>query len=374
MRVTFVIPAVTSGGAERVMAVMANYWAAKGWEMTLITFDNGAKPPFYPLDRRIHQIPIDILGDSPHPLAAITSNFRRIKVLRSAIVNSQPDVVVSFMDTNNVLTLLATRKLNIPVVVNEQIHPAMFPIGRAWEILRRWTYPRANQVVAVTERALQYFSPAVQAKGCTIPNPALSVDLNQAPTAPAMAKPSLIAVGRLHPQKGYDVLLEAFSRLQANYPDWHLTILGEGQLREELVALCDRLNLGDRVHFMGAVSDPQNFLNQADIYVMSSRFEGFPNALCEAMACGLPVISTDCLSGPREIIRNGIDGLLIPSEDPTALATAMAQLMSHPEQRQQFAERATDVTERFSLAKVMDLWEAAIARAMGTATPIAGGY
>jgi GalNAc-alpha-(1->4)-GalNAc-alpha-(1->3)-diNAcBac-PP-undecaprenol alpha-1,4-N-acetyl-D-galactosaminyltransferase len=259
----------------------------------------------------------------------------------------------------------------VPVVVNEQIHPAMFPVGRFWEWMRRLTYPWAHQVVAVTERALQYFSPDVQAKGCTIPNPALAVPLNQS-TDQASArrlptKHSLIAVGRLHPQKGFDLLLPAFARLQARYPDWSLTILGEGHLRSELEALRDQLQLTDRVHFMGAVPDPQTFLQQADIFVMSSRFEGFPNALCEAMACGLPVISTDCLSGPREIIRNGVDGLLIPTEDETALATAMERLMQNTEERQRLAARALDVTERFSLEKVMDMWEAALDRAIGSA-------
>jgi GalNAc-alpha-(1->4)-GalNAc-alpha-(1->3)-diNAcBac-PP-undecaprenol alpha-1,4-N-acetyl-D-galactosaminyltransferase len=374
MRVTFVIPAVTSGGAERVMAVMANYWAAKGWEMTLLTFDDGTQPPFYDLDARIKHIPIGILADSPNLFAAIKTNLNRIQVLRSAIGDTQPDVVVSFMDTNNVLTLLATRHLAVPVLVNEQIHPAMFPVGRAWELLRRWTYPRAHQVVAVTERALQYFSPAVQAKGCTIPNPALAVNLTAPAPRSSGIKPSLIAVGRLHPQKGFDLLLQAFAQLRDRYPEWTLTILGEGPLRSELEALREQLQLTDRVQFMGAVPDPQNFLNQADIFVMSSRFEGFPNALCEAMACGLPVISTDCLSGPREIIRHGIDGLLIPSEDTAALATAMARLMANAEERQRLAARAPDVTERFSLEKVMGLWEAAIDRAIGAAVPMAGGY
>jgi GalNAc-alpha-(1->4)-GalNAc-alpha-(1->3)-diNAcBac-PP-undecaprenol alpha-1,4-N-acetyl-D-galactosaminyltransferase len=364
MRVTFIIPAVTSGGAERVMSVMANYWAAKGWEMTLITFDNGTVPPFYALDSRIRHLPIDILQDSPNLLAAIKINLKRVQVLRSTIVETKPDVVVSFMDTNNVLTLLATRRLTVPVVVNEQIHPAMFPVGRIWELLRRWTYPRAHQVVAVTERALQYFSADVQARGCAIPNPALSVPSNQPPSATLLTKPSLIAVGRLHPQKGFDLLLQAFSRLQARYPEWSLTILGEGHLRSDLETLRDQLGLTDRVHFLGVVPDPQNFLKQADIFVMSSRFEGFPNALCEAMACGLPVISTDCLSGPREIIRPDVDGLLVASEDIAALTDAMARLMSDVNERQRLAARAPEVTQRFGLTTVMALWEAAIVRAI----------
>lgn len=366
MQITLVIPAITSGGAERVLAIMANYWVAKDWGITLLTFDDGSTPPFYTLEPDIQQISLGLIEDSHNLFSAIRNNIKRVKVLRSAIIQSHPDVVISFMNTTNVLTLLAARNLGIPVLVAEHIHPVMYPIGFAWELLRRWTYPQASQVIAVTERILSYFSPAVQARGGVIPNPALPVTSSEQLLPPLLVKPSLIAMGRLDPQKGFDLLLQAFSQLKDRSPEWTLGILGEGTLRSELEAQRDRLGLTNRVYFLGAVPNPYDFLRQADIFVMSSRFEGFPNALCEAMACGLAVISTDCLSGPREIIREGIDGLLIPSEDVSALAMAMERLMLNEAERKQLASRAPDVTERFSLEKVMGLWEAAIARAVRT--------
>jgi glycosyltransferase involved in cell wall biosynthesis len=167
-------------------------------------------------------------------------------------------------------------------------------------------------------------------------------------------------MGRLHPQKGFDLLLQAFGQIQAKYPDWHLTILGEGAMRGELEQLRAKLGLIDRVHLPGAVTNVNDYLRQADIFVLSSRFEGFPMAVCEAMACGLPVIATDCLSGPREIIQDGIDGMLVRVDDVESLASGLERLMSDPVYRQQLAQAAPQVLERFGLERVMGMWTDAI--------------
>ncbi len=358
MQLTLVIYSLTSGGAERVMSIIANYWAAKEWAITLLTMDDGSVPPFYNLDSRIKHIPLGIARSSPNLLVALWNNLKRIWTLRSVIIKSKPDAVISFLDTTNVLTILATQGLKIPVIVDEQIHPAMLPCGRTWEILRQWTYTRADRVVAITTRALNYFSPQIQSRGCVIPNPALSVDLGENSSHKLLYKPCIIAMGRLEEQKGFDLLLQAFAQLKDRYPDWKLLVLGEGSLRSHLESLRDRLGLADRVDLRGVVKNPHEFLKQADIFVMSSRFEGFPNALCEAMACGLPVISTDCPSGPQEIIRDGVDGILVPNEDVSALVAAMERLISDEGERKRLAVRASEVTERFGIEKIMGMWEA----------------
>lgn len=357
MRLTLVIHALTAGGAERVMSIMANYWAAKNWDIILVTMDDGSIAPFYNLDPRIKHIPLGLAAQSANFVLATWHNLRRVFILKNTIYQLQPDAVISFLDTTNVLTLLATQSLKIPVLVDEQNHPAMYSIGRSWEKLRQLTYPQASRVVAVTARALSYFPTTIQSRGCVIPNPALPVKVDEDSLNINLKKPFLIAVGRLEEQKGFDILLRAFAQVANLYPQWNLIILGEGSLRPQLESLVRELNVVDRVDLPGVVKDPFSFMQQAEFFVMSSRYEGFPNALCEAMACGLPVISTDCPSGPREIIRDNIDGILVPIENVSALAAAIQRLIANETERERLASRATEVTERFSLEKVMNMWE-----------------
>ncbi|SRR5579883_1020851 len=361
MHLTLVINSLSPinyGGAERVISMMANYWAEKGWKITLLTFDNITEITFYELNSCIIHIPLGIAGDSLNLMSGIYNNLKRIQTLRSTIYKSKADAVISFMSTTNVLSLLATRWLDIPVIVSERNHPLKHSMGMGWEQLRQLTYPFADRIVVQTEMVKNFFPSQMQSLFCTIPNPVSLPPTQQELSDKLLDKPSLIAIGRLHKQKGFDLLLQAFAKLKDLYPEWKLTILGEGSLRSELETLRNQLELGDRVHFLGLVKNVYAFLKQADVFVMSSRFEGFPNALCEAMACGLPVISTDCPSGPREIIRDGIDGLLVPNEDVSALAAAMDRLMSNGEERKRLAAHAPEVTERFNLEKIMGIWEA----------------
>lgn len=355
MRLTLIISSLSSGGAERVMSIIANYWAVKEWKITLLTFNHVSKAPFYPLHPCINYIPLNIANQSPNRLVGIWNNLKRIFVLRTAISISKPDAIISFLDTTNVLTLLATRGLKIPVIVSERNEPGKCQ-SRMWGKLRHLLYPLANQIVVQTERAKNYFSLQLQSRICVIPNPVLLPKTNCV-SQRLLKSPSLIAVGRLEQQKGFDLLIKAFSKVKDTYAEWTLTILGEGPLRSELEYMLNDLKLNEHVHLIGRVKDPYAYLKQADIFVMSSRFEGFPNALCEAMASGLPVISTDCPYGPREIIRNNVDGILVPNEDLFELATAIARLMSDEQERKNLAKHALEVITRFNVDDIMKDWE-----------------
>jgi glycosyltransferase involved in cell wall biosynthesis len=168
-------------------------------------------------------------------------------------------------------------------------------------------------------------------------------------------KKTIVAMGRMRHQKGFDLLLKAFA--SCSNPEWRLVIFGEGQERKGFELLIRELGLEGKVFMPGVVKDSMSLLKQADLFVMSSRFEGFPNALLEAMACGLPVISFDCPSGPGEIIRNGVDGLLVAPEDVNAMADAMKRLMADGEERKRLGTRAIEVLDRFGIEKVMKKWE-----------------
>lgn len=357
IHLTLVISSLSCGGAERVMSIMANYWADKGWKIDLLTLDDGTEPPFYKLDCRVRYVPLGLTQDSSNALIAIRNNLKRIQILRAAISESKPNAAIAFVEKTNVITLLATRGLNVPVVVSERTDPAMFSIGKIWGQLRQRTYPLAHRLVVQSKGALSYFSPQIQVRTIIIPNPVLPPPERKHRTNKPLVERAIIAVGRLGEEKGFDLLIRAFACLKDVHPDWRLTILGEGSLRRELEALREQLGLSHRIHLPGRVKNPYEYLNQADIFVLSSRFEGFPNALCEAMACALPVIATDCPSGPREIVRDGVDGILVPNKDVKALTVAMDRLMSDAGERKRLSERALEVTERFSLDKVMGMWE-----------------
>jgi glycosyltransferase involved in cell wall biosynthesis len=168
----------------------------------------------------------------------------------------------------------------------------------------------------------------------------------------------LLAVGRLHPVKGFDTLVESFAMLSNYFPDWDLVILGEGEQRAPLEARIAELELQERIQLPGRVGNMADWYEQSDLYVLSSRMEGLSNSLLEAMASGLTAVAFDCDTGPREIIRANIDGVLVrPTEDVEALAAHLSDLMSNEDKRQRLARRATDVRDRFSSARVLALWQ-----------------
>jgi GalNAc-alpha-(1->4)-GalNAc-alpha-(1->3)-diNAcBac-PP-undecaprenol alpha-1,4-N-acetyl-D-galactosaminyltransferase len=355
MKVTLVIYALGAGGAERVMSIMANYWAARGWTVTLITFVDRDRQPFYQLDPQIQLKQLNVAGNSTNLLESFQASWQRVKALRAAIIASKPDVIISFMNTVNVLVILAGWKLNIPTIVSEHIYPGFTDANKIWQLLMKWTYRYADRVTLLTQNALPFYPASQGYRSVVMPNPVLTPEPDIA-TTPLVPTPTAIAMGRLHPQKGFDLLLAAFAKTRSNYPDWHLTILGEGQMRAELETLRAQLGLVECVHLPGSVKNVDAHLRQADLFVMPSRFEGFPMALCEAMACGMPVLAADCLSGPREIVRDGVDGILVPPEDIDALAAGLERLMGDPALRQQLAQAAPQVLERFGLERVMGMW------------------
>lgn len=365
MKLVLVISNMSLGGAQRVMSILINYWAKKGWQLTLLTMDDGSVPHFFDVEESVKLVPLGLAGASTTLLTGLGNNLKRIYVLRKAIRQTKPDVVISFIDEMNVVTLLATRGLDLPVVVSEHCDPTMNPISKLWLQFRQWTYPLADQIIVLTQNAVSYFPQPLRNRISVIPNPTLPPEISKTVITQPLVRPAVIAMGRFVEQKRFDLLLQAFAKLNEHHPQWTLTILGDGELRPELESLRNQLGLSDRVYLPGSVKTPYNFLKQADLFVMSSYFEGFPMALCEAMACGLPVIYTDCPSGPREIIRDGIDGILVPNGDVEALAAAMSRLMSDAKERQRLAARAPEVLERFSLEKIMGMWEAVIQEVVG---------
>jgi glycosyltransferase involved in cell wall biosynthesis len=230
-------------------------------------------------------------------------------------------------------------------------------IGRLWDALRRLVYPMASALVVQT-RALMPWACSVmlgRRKTHVVRNPVR--DMQRFVRAERDPRDRVvITAGRLAPEKGFDVLLAAFSQLGVCFPEWRLIILGEGPERPALTALARSLGITDRVSFPGWIAEPGEWFATADLFVMSSRYEGFPNALLEAMACRLPVISTDCV-GSREILTHAVDGVLVPVDSAPALAGAMSELMADRALRQRLAEAALAASRRYSLDAIVREWD-----------------
>jgi glycosyltransferase involved in cell wall biosynthesis len=277
-------------------------------------------------------------------------------------------VVISSLQHINVLTLLALTGKALPLIVVEQNNPAMLSLGKPWNWLRRVTYPRAARLVNVSRGVDQYFDWLLKAQRVIIHNPLTpdheNADESSLPVGTNLGQKLLVAMGRLTYVKGFDLLLSAFASVAEKYPDWNLVIIGEGELRSELEAQREQLGLSQRVLLCGQLVNPFPFLRRAQLFVLPSRSEGFPNVLIEAMACGVPVIAANCPSGPSEIVRDGENGLLVPTEDVAALAAALERLMSDESERARLSGDSDEVQELFGIKKVTEAWEQLLQQVM----------
>jgi glycosyltransferase involved in cell wall biosynthesis len=352
--VAFVLPGLRAGGSEHIVSLLCNHFSRTGWTVTLYAFEDPDQPPYYGHDAavRIRRLGYPV-GRLPlfQSLAAVC---QRVRTLRRALSEAKPDLVISFLTRTNVVSVLAARPLGIPVIVSERNNPAAQRPGWVWSALRRYTYARAEGLVTMTQGAMDQFSKAMRRREWVIPNP------TYAPIELDAERPStrhVAAVGRLVPQKGFDMLLDAFAGVAGEIPEWSLVIWGEGPERAKLEVRRDALGLKEQVSLPGVTKEHGGWLRDADIFVLSSRFEGWGIVVGEAMAAGVPVISFDCRWGPGEMISDGVSGLLVPDGDVPALGRAIAQLCADPEQRRRLAEGARIASQRFAIDRILVEWE-----------------
>lgn len=360
MHVTLVVSSLSCGGAERAAVLVAEGLIKRGHQVSLITFA-GTERDFYKVPDEVYRRVLNLAKDSPTLIHAVWNNLNRFLVLRKAIDSLQADVVISFMYPTNILTLFSLIKTPYPVIISEQIDPKINPDEGLWGKLRPIAYPLAAKIVSVSQGVDLNFEWLPKSKRTVIYNPLQPIkdeeDIINLPQGADPKKKWVIGMGRLDHQKNFELLLSAFHKLVDKHPDWQLLIFGEGKLRADLEDIIEKLGLTNQVLLPGITNTPISILKRSKLFVLSSRFEGLPAVLFEALACGLPVVSTDCPSGPREIIRDGVDGILVPNEDISALAAAMDRLMSDEGERKHLAERAPESSSRFNLDKITEKWE-----------------
>jgi GalNAc-alpha-(1->4)-GalNAc-alpha-(1->3)-diNAcBac-PP-undecaprenol alpha-1,4-N-acetyl-D-galactosaminyltransferase len=352
-RLVLVISSLGAGGAERSLTELAGFLVARGWGVTLATFDDDSSNDFYPVDRRIRRARLGNPRPGGSAIARLLANRRRCRSLRTLFQNERPDAVLAFIETNNVLSILAGRGMALPVVVAERIDPAVNDtVPLPWRLARRLFYRHAAAVVAQTDAAAAWLRNRCRTAVQVIPNA-----LRSLPTLLVSREPLVLSIGRLVPQKGFDVLLRSFARVHEAFPAWRLAIVGEGPQGEALQSLVRELRIAEKVELFGRSPDIERWYARASIVAQASRFEGFPNVLLEAMGMGAAVVATDCRSGPRELIVDGDNGLLVAVGDEVALADALQRLMADGSLRERLGARALAVRERFAAPHVHAQWE-----------------
>ena len=364
MRLTLVIGALRCGGAERVLTSLANGWRRDGHAVTVVTLGDD-EPPYFPLDPEVSLAPLGVARASRSFLESFATNLACVRALRAAFGRSRPDVIVSFLVRINVLVLFAAAGRAVPVVVSERSHPAFEPLPRAFEWLRKGLYPRADAVVVQTRRMAGWFPQRLQPRIVVIPNAVVPPGGPGPRKTGPVDRGTVLGVGRLVRQKGFDLLVRAFAATTQHHEGWKLVIAGEGAERTALAALAESCGIADRVRLVGRQGDIRSLYAQADVFALPSRWEGFPNALLEAMAAGLPVVATDCPTGPREIIRDEQDGLLVGTEDVNALTQALTRLIGDPDLRERLGAEAANVADRYEAGAIQQLWNALISDVAG---------
>ena len=360
-RITVVSGQLSEGGAERVAIDLCAYLRDTGRTVTLLTLSG--KTDTYLPPEGVQRIRL-MEGELPSsPLPRAWRLARAVIGVRRRITSQVPDVVVAFVDKVNILVLVSLFGSGIPVVISERVHPAYNPIGWVWKLARKLVYPLARAVTVQTEQGAEWFRqrsrvthPIVIANAVrNLSDLDISSGCNNAHHEALPPRPFVLAIGRFTDQKGFDLLLEAFHRSDLVKAGWQMVILGDGPEREALEKQARTLGIRDAVRMPG-FTDVGPFLRQADLFVLSSRYEGFPNALMEAMQVGLPCISFDCPSGPCDLIRNEQNGWLIPAQDVAALAEALRRMSANPDLRKRLGSEATRVNDQFSPARIYGKW------------------
>ena len=351
-KIAYVIASLGGGGAEHVMVNIISHHSKRGHPVVVITLDP-------PSDNEKYKLPSPAVRYIS-PQVSIKGRFsglirclHHIRYIRRILVMEKPFCVLSFMTPTNLFVIIACLSLPSRCVVSERVHPAHYSYGRIYAILRDLLYPLSDAVVVQTDEIAQWFRNRIRPKIHVVPNCVLRVCKRL--ESKALYK-TVIAVGRLDHQKGFDLLLQSFVQIHNTFPDWKLKIIGDGPLKQALLVLSDTLGLSSAVTFLPFTGDLCSHFQTASVAVQPSRFEGFPNTLLEVMAAGLCVIASD--KAGAMLISNNKNGLLFESENIELLSSLLYQVISDSSLRSMLSRNATNVITDYNCASIYKKWDA----------------
>jgi glycosyltransferase involved in cell wall biosynthesis len=354
MRIVIVQAGLGPGGAEKIVNMLAHHRLELGDRVDVVAVNAPTADSFFPYE---DAITIHALGANSG--AGLNGTLIRLRRLRQRLQELQPQLVISFLTKVNVMVGMATMGLDTATIMSERNNFMAQKMHPVWRLLGRAFAGRAANLVMQTELARASLPHRLKTRAVVIPNPVTPAPFSgRAPKEQSQ----FVAVGRLERQKGFDLLLEAFARAADKLPSASLAIFGDGPERPALKRLADRLGISARLVMPGTTRTPQEWLEAGSIFVLSSRFEGFPNVLLEALLTGMATVSFDCPWGPSEIFRNEDSYPLVPAADVDALAAALVRVASDPETKRRLEKMGPRVAARFSESSVFAQWDGIIDR------------
>lgn len=340
-RLMFYINAINGGGAERVMTNLASQFAVNGYDVVFVTSYRAFGE--YPMCETVKRYSLE-----KHNIkqSRVKRNVSRILKLRRICKDERPDIFITFMGEPNFRAIAASIGLPVKTVVSVRNDPELEYGGRIMRFVGKYILPMADGCVFQTEVARQWFPARMQRKSTIIFN-AVKQEFYEAKRQPV--NQLIVTVGRLCEQKNQSLLIEAVSELKGEYPDLRLKIYGEGELEKELNRLISEKGASEFISLEGQSLDVPSKLCEADIFVLTSDYEGMPNALMEAMAVGVPAIATDCpCGGPKILIRDKENGVLIPVGDKDRLVSVIKELLDNPAEKKMISANARRSAAAFS--------------------------
>lgn len=353
MRIALTIHALFGGGAERLMSQLATRWSAAGHEIHLVTW-SAPETDLYSVPPAVRRHGLGLLAPSHSRLRGLLANLDRVRVMRSTLRSIQPGLILSFCDQMNIVTLQAARKLPIPVIISEHSNPAKQRLSRLWEAWRSRNYPRCAACLVLTDEIANHMQRWVPADRIHV-IPAAIAPPNTSSTELVIPRfdKLVLAVGRLSHEKGFDLLIEAWRRIQHQLPGWQLHIAGSGA---EHAALSQQASDMPSVKLLGWIPDAWPLYRQATMFVLSSRYEGFPIALVEALSQGCPSIATRCTEATQRLpLSTALQ--LVDIESPDQLAAAILQFAQQPDLRDQFSTAGILAGSEFHWDRIGLLWD-----------------
>lgn len=331
--VALIVNSLSSGGAERVVSILANEWSKKADVKVNIVLLSEIVD-FYVINENVNIVRIPFPKTKSKLVRLFLRGMSAFK-FRREIKEIQPDFILSFTNRINVFSLFSLLGLNFRHFISERNSPAV-KHSPLFNFVRSFLYSKSTGAILQTDKFKAYFEKNIS----NIPNKVISNPITCPGHEMLIRNRVIINVGRLEKQKGQELLIKAFAMTDYKKHGWKLCILGDGPLKNELLHLISVLQLESFVTLVGRQDNVFDWYYRSGMFVFSSLYEGFPNALAEAMVCGMPVISFDCPTGPSELIKNNLNGLLVEEKNIIALSNAMTYLMNDDSKRNDFSKEA----------------------------------